>query len=123
MLKVMLIIATVLMLTSCATVFSGNTDKVRISSSPSGADVYIDGLPVGKTPVAVNLDKGDSYHVAVQMDGYETAYATIASKVGAGWVILDILGGLIPVVIDILTDSWYSLSPSRINLILNPLAK
>ena len=123
MLKILPIIAVVLLLTSCATVFSGSTDDVSISSSPSGADVYIDGFPVGKTPLEISLEKGQSYHISVQKDGYETAYATISGKVGAGWVILDFIAGVIPIAIDMVTGAWASLSPSSIYLNLTPLAE
>jgi len=38
--------------------------------------------------------------------------------VGAGWVILDILGGLIPVIVDAATGDWHYLDQTNVNAAL-----
>lgn len=113
----------VVLLTSCATVFSGNSDDVTITSDPVGALVSIDGAPRGRTPLTVDLEKGNSYSVSVSKDGYEAGYATLTNRVGAGWVILDILSGLVPIVIDAVTGAWGGLSPDTVHLVLTPISK
>ena len=110
----------VVLLTSCATVFSGNSDDVTITSDPTGALVAIDGVPRGRTPLTVDLEKGNSYSVSVSKDGYEAGYATLTNRVGAGWVILDIFAGLVPVVVDAVTGAWGGLSPDTVHLVLTP---
>ncbi len=103
-------------MTGCATIFSGNTDKVTITSSPSEATVTINGVPRGTTPLMLELDKGSSYNVEIKKEGYETKHATIANKVGAGWVVLDVFTGLVPLVVDIITDAWYKLTPTEVHV-------
>ena len=110
----------VVLLTSCATVFFGNSDDVTITSDPTGALVAIDGVPRGRTPLTVDLEKGNSYSVSVSKDGYEAGYATLTNRVGAGWVILDIFAGLVPIVIDAVTGAWGGLSPDTVHLVLTP---
>ena len=112
----------VVLLTSCATVFSGNSDDVTITSDPVGALVAIDGVPRGRTPLTVDLEKGNSYSVSVSKDGYEAGYATLTNRVGAGWVILDIFVGLVPIVIDAVTGAWGGLSPDTVHLVLTPIS-
>ena len=111
-----------LLLVSCATVFSGNTDEVSITSEPSDALVAINGIPVGRTPVSIELEKGMTHQVRIEKDGFEAGYAMISSRIGAGWVILDILAGLVPLVIDAATGSWEGLSPETVHSILQPAA-
>lgn len=113
----------VVLLTSCATVFSGNSDDVTITSDPTGALVAIDGVPKGRTPLTVDLEKGNSYSVSVSKDGYEAGYATLTNRVGAGWVILDIFAGLVPVVVDAVTGAWGGLSPDTVHLVLTPISE
>ena len=64
-----------------------------------------------------------SYSVSVSKDGYETGYATLTNRVGAGWVILDILSGLVPIVVDAVTGAWGGLSPDTVHLVLTPISE
>lgn len=59
-------------LTSCATVFHGTTQNVRVASNPPGASVEVDGVPRGTTPVDVSLKKGfTGQTVFLKKDGFE----------------------------------------------------
>ena len=118
-----LVVACTLLLCSCATIFSGNIDDVTVTSEPVGALVSINGVPMGRTPLELSLEKGKSYNVSVSLDGYETGYATLTDKVGAGWVVLDILAGLVPIAIDAVTGAWGGLSPDSVHLVLASTAK
>jgi len=40
------------------------------------------------------------------------------NSVGAGWFVLDILGGLIPIIIDAATGNWYGLDQEHVNAVL-----
>ena len=113
--------ATALLLASCATLFSGSNDTVRINSNPKGADVLIDGAPYGKTPLTLKLQKDNYYHVAISHEGYETAYVSITSREGVGWIILDAIGFGFPMIVDAITGAWASLKPDNINVSLDPL--
>lgn len=44
-------------LSGCATMFGESSDEVRFDSEPQGADLYIDGKLVGKTPITVTLPR------------------------------------------------------------------
>ena len=60
-------------MTSCATIFTGTTDDVYINSNPSGAEIYIDGLKVGKTPATLTIKRPglSDKEVVLKLDGYE----------------------------------------------------
>jgi len=104
-----------LALAGCGALFNGGPALVTFTSSPEGADVYVNGTRRGTTPLSIPLSKTEDYAITFRKDGYEEVVATISKKVGAGWVILDVLGGLVPVVIDAATGSWYTLSTSSVH--------
>jgi len=43
---------------------------IRVLSTPAGADVYVDGQLVGRTPLELPLPYGSELNVKVQRDGY-----------------------------------------------------
>ena len=107
-----------LMFNSCATLFKGSSDDVNFSSDPSGTKVYVNGNLLGTTPVQLQLESKKSYTIEFKKEGFETKTVMLNNSVGAGWVVLDVLGGLIPVVIDAATGNWYSLNQKNVNAVL-----
>lgn len=62
-----------LLLSGCATLFSGTDDQVTFRSEPSGAKVIIDGITVATTPATVEVDRPglEDRDVTVQLEGYD----------------------------------------------------
>jgi len=116
-LKVMLILSIVLV-GGCATLFKGSTDGVSFSSDPDGAKVYVNGTLLGTTPVQLELKSENSYSIEFRKEGYENRTVLLNNSVGAGWIVLDILGGLFPIVIDAATGNWYSLDQEHVRAVL-----
>jgi len=56
--------------------------KLRITSSPKSADVYISGNPVGKTPVALDKISEEKVIVEVRKSCYDSAKKTVAISPG-----------------------------------------
>jgi hypothetical protein len=117
-----------LLLSSCATIFTGGgTQNVSVQSTPTGAKISIvnaDGLEVhsSSTPATVALNKGAGYfrgaHYVVKfsMPGYKAHEAIIASTV-SGWYFGNIfIGGLIGMLaVDPVTGAMYTLNPTSID--------
>lgn len=103
----------------CATLFKQKTRVVDFDSDPKGADVYINGSRMGKTPVPLQLSNLKGVTVTFKKDGYEDKTYLINTKVGAGWVVLDVLGGFIPVIIDAATENWYNLDTDSVKVMLD----
>lgn len=106
--------------TGCATLFGPSKHTVAVSSEPSGADVYVNGFKMGQTPTELSLKADKSYTIEYRKDGYQNVARVINTKVGAGWLVLDILGGLLPVVIDAATGNWNSFDQDAVNAVLEP---
>ncbi len=65
----------ILLLNSCATLFSERSDKITIKSEPSGADVFINEELKGKTPLVFDLDRQafKEFKARVKLPGYESS--------------------------------------------------
>jgi hypothetical protein len=68
---------------------AGCAHTVRINTLPAGAELYVNGTLVGPTPQSVPCkpageafghEWGDTLHVVLQMEGYETVEKTITSE-------------------------------------------
>jgi len=102
----------------CAAVFKGTSNTVEFASEPEGAKVYVNGAPMGTTPVNLKLESKKTYHIEFKKEGYETKTFTLTNHVGVGWIILDVIFGLVPVVVDAATGSWYVLDQDYVNAVL-----
>jgi hypothetical protein len=116
-----LLLSSFLMYSGCATIFSGSRDEVNLSSEPGGAKVVVDGQERGKTPLKLSLKKGKDYYVEFTKEGYEKKMVTLTYSLGAGWLILDILAGLIGIIVDAATGNWNSLDYDSYKAILKPV--
>lgn len=69
--KFLPVLISAIFLSGCATIISGDTETVTFNSSPEGADVYIDGAIIGKTPVSIVLGKNKKDVVMFKKEGYQ----------------------------------------------------
>lgn len=100
----------------CATIFKGTSDNVNFNSQPAGAGVYVNGNYLGVTPVKLKLQSKQTHYIELKKEGYGSRMFTLTNSIGVVWIVLDVLGGLIPVVIDAATGSWYTLDQDNINV-------
>lgn len=114
------LLCSVAMLTSCATIFKGGLQNVSFTSDPAGAMVLINGMERGKTPLPLQLKCNTSYNITFKKEGYEDKNYVLNNHIEGIWIVLDILGGGIPIIIDAATGNWYKLDESQVNL---PLEK
>lgn len=62
-----------LLLSGCATIFSGSSDQVEFKSMPEGARVEVNGVSVGRTPMTANIKRNiTAPTVQLKLNGYET---------------------------------------------------
>lgn len=76
-----LLVANMLVMTSCATLFTGTKDTIRFNTEPQGATVYIDGVEQCKTPCTIELKRDiNDTNVEFKLDGYETRLITLSKE-------------------------------------------
>ncbi|MBS1493783.1 MAG: PEGA domain-containing protein [Bacteroidetes bacterium] len=106
----------------CATLFSGSNSEITLDSEPQGAKVLVNGVNEGSTPLKIKLKKGKDYVIDFVKDGFQKKSMRMSYGLGAGWLILDILCGLIGVIVDAATGNWneFDMSAYKANLEANP---
>lgn len=110
-----ILLLSVLLVTSCATIVSGSRQTVEIASEPTAALVYINEIEVGNAPVQKNLKRNQEYQLLLKLDGYNT-YETKLEKKFNAWYIGNIgFGGLIGIIVDPITGAMFKLKPEEID--------
>ena len=105
-------------LIGCATLFKGTNEEISINSDPQRAQIFINGDLYGETPISVQLESKKTYTIEFKKEGFQTKTFQLNNHVGAGWIVLDVLGGLVPVIVDAATGAWYHLDQKNVNMIL-----
>jgi hypothetical protein len=72
-------------LEGCSSIMSGTTQKLSINSNVQGADVFIDGVNIGKTPlVNARIKRKDTSFLVVKKEGYKEYQQTLLARLD-GW--------------------------------------
>ncbi len=116
--KAFVTLAVSLHFVGCATLFKGTTQEVHFNSDPQRARVIVNNVDMGETPLTLKLESKKTYTIEFRAEGYKPKTYTISNHVGAGWIILDVLAGLVPVIVDAATGAWYSLDQTSIDVVL-----
>lgn len=102
---------TLLSLSACGAIFSSSTAVISVNSEPSGAEVVINGNPMGRTPLQAEVSNRESQTIQLNFDNGESSTCILPTKLGVGYVVLDVLfTGLIGVVVDAATNGWTELA-------------
>jgi hypothetical protein len=107
--------------TGCATVLSSKSHDFDFASTPAGAQVFVDGEPVGTTPLTVNLSNTKPHTVVFKKQGYADVGCQLNRGTGAGWVIADVVFGVVPLVIDAATNDWSHTKTHECNQTMQPV--
>jgi hypothetical protein len=113
------IILLIPLFSGCATLFGPDKHPLDLSSNPQGAEVIVNGVKKGTTPLELELKADKSYTIEFKKEGYQKVTRVVNTEVGAGWVVLDVLGGLVPVIVDAATGNWNKLDQEAVNASLS----
>jgi outer membrane lipoprotein SlyB len=110
-----LAVAAAALLSGCGSIMHGGSQDIGVSSSPTNAEVSIDGLIKGRTPVIANLSRKDNHIVKLALPGFAPAELTLTRSV-SGWVWGNLVfGGLIGLGVDAISGGLYKLSPEQLS--------
>jgi hypothetical protein len=99
----------------CCTIMSGSTQKIPISSTPSGARVTADNGTSITTPGSIVLERKIRHTLVAEYPGCKEQQQQLQPKLN-NWVWANILiGGLIGLVIDIVSGSVNELQPKEVH--------
>lgn len=113
------LLISLLVSSGCGLVFGGSRQVVRVESTPTGARLVTKPETADyKTPTALSLQRKGNYAITVSAPGYTSKTVEIQRNMRVGIVVLDIVLGVVPVIVDAATGAWYSLSPSQTTVTL-----
>ena len=106
------IMAAAVAMGGCATVFKGKSTPVSVTSNTPGAQVSVDGRPVGVTPTTVDLSNKTDAVITVAQGGHEET-CQMRTSASTGWIIADVfLTSGVGILIDWATHSWNNVGPN-----------
>lgn len=109
---------------SCATLFAEDQRVVTVTSSPPGAEIAVNGQPMGITPTRITVNNHEKLVVSVRKQGFHPAGCYMNTSIEAVWLILDILlfYTVVPLVVDLVTNNWSTLEGEFCTVRLMPIA-
>lgn len=119
--RVVFVLATVFWVSSCATVFRGNSEMISFTSEPPGGEVRLSSGQYCITPCELDVSRKGDLSVTVEMEGYKpyksTMPATIDGAAVAGYTTFNLV--MLPVINDVVdynTRANYSRKPNPLHV-------
>lgn len=95
----------------CATIGTGTTQAITVSSNVDGAEVFLDGVVIGRTPFTGPITKNKD-QLRVEASGYRPETVTLSkSLVPLFWGNI-IIGGTVGSITDFATGAAYQYAPA-----------
>lgn len=89
---VSIMLITLLLFPSCATIIQSGKQKVGISATPPDATIIIDGVPfMGGQGARIPLKRKKNHTIIIKKEGYETQTIFINKDLQVGYIVLDTL--------------------------------
>jgi len=116
------VLASSLVFSGCASIVTGSTQEMTFDSNPDGALVSVNGRPMGRTPLVIRLNKdSEDQELTFSKEGYRTASFPIASKVNPWFWGNIVCGGLLGSSTDGISGAMHEYSPSHYMATLTPV--
>lgn len=116
------VVACAAFFTGCASIVDGKLQTVNFSSNPDGATVVFNGLPVGKTPVTVPLQRVSGPVVLrFSKEGYKDSEIVVNAALNKWFWGNIISGGLYGSTTDYLTGAMHEYQPGNFMVTLTPI--
>lgn len=96
------------LLSSCASILQWSKQAVTIATEPPTGKIYVDDEYLGTGYICRKFKRSKSHSVVIKHDEYVTRYMTIENHLQPGWLIADLLFGVIPIVVDAGTGAWHA---------------
>jgi hypothetical protein len=122
-LAIIALLVTPMLALGCASIMEGKTQSVSFNSEPAGAQILINGLPMGVTPATITIKKSDydNANVLFKKEGYQDQQATLHTKV-TGWFWGNIItGGLLGSGTDAISGAMWEYSPDKYFVTMPPV--
>ena len=110
------LLISVIFLSGCATIMTGSTQKVSVSSNPSGAVAKVDGGMAAVTPTIFNLERKTDHTIEISKEGYRTAQVILRHTLSGAAAGNILVGGIIGIAVDSCSGAMFKLVPERVDV-------
>lgn len=104
-------IAAIILFSGCAGMISGDTQKLIVKSTPAGANVLLNGVTRGQTPLEVTVEKRKELLLIVSKEGYKDV-AQPLNTVFDNTALVGLLSYGTPISTDVRNGTAYQISPN-----------
>jgi len=120
--KKFLLLSLSFLFAGCATIIHGTNQHISVNSSPPGAKVSVNGIPVATTPAKIKLSRSErTVNILIEKEGYRPQGVVLSRKL-SGWFFGNLLfGGWIGMIIDAVDGAMFRLEPSDIRVVLSEM--
>jgi TolA-binding protein len=117
--KLLVLVIALFLLSGCASIMSGRSQKITVQADPPDARITIDGA-VHHSPCQPEVNRMAKHNIVVEKPGYKPCQFTPGRTMN-GWVLGNILlGGIIGIIVDLATGSVASISDDEVRMVLVP---
>jgi len=100
-------------LTGCATIFDGDTQLLTFDSVPTGAEVYVDGVLLGVTPMSASVKRKKDATLTLKKEGYVDRVMPMATTMNMTFLGNLVTGGLFGTTTDSATGAINKYEPGQ----------
>lgn len=122
--KLIIVIVLTTFQIGCATIMKEEWEEIPIETTPPGAKVTISNGLVCHTPCHLEFERGKSYELKIDKEGYKPETLRLNGKSIDNWVwgnLVFLIGLPVGVVIDFYTGYAFDFSPGKIEKDLKKL--
>ena len=112
------VVASAVLLSSCASIIHGSTQKIHVTSQPAGAAITVDEKPSGTTPTDLKVSRKTSHLVELTLPGYRRYEVTLEPKFNSATMGNILAGGIIGMGVDHSTGANNTLYPDHVDAVL-----
>ena len=109
-------VALVFFACGCATIVNGTSQKIKVSSNPSGATVKVDDKSAYITPARIRLERRRDHVLVFMKDGYEIQAVKLTHVLSEVVVGNTLLGGPLGWAFDACAGTQYKLLPDPVHV-------
>jgi hypothetical protein len=113
----LLLLSLAITLTGCATMAHGTTQAIPIISTPSGARVTVDSVPIGVTPLLATVSRTSSHIVSIAHDSLPPV-RVVMNRSLSPWILGSLFLDGIPAIVDFSNGAAYKFSVDTLHVVL-----